>query len=76
MTLEKFDILEEKVSQLAERYTELKNQQGNVVATIEQKDKEVADLQEKIHALEEEREVAASRLDKIISTLEKLTFNS
>jgi len=70
MALEKFDILEEKVSQLAEKYAQLKGEKDSYSAILHQKDNEISSLQEKNGALEEEKEATKARLDKIISSLE------
>jgi len=75
MALEKFDLLEEKVSQLAEKYAQLKREKEGFSATLKEKDKEIAGLQEKNSVLEEEKEAIKNRLDKIISNLESISFN-
>ncbi|MBN2467290.1 MAG: cell division protein ZapB [Deltaproteobacteria bacterium] len=76
MNLEKFDILEEKVGQLAERYSELKNQYDGFGSTIAEKDRELSALKEKIRILEEEKGLIKARLDKIIANLESVAFHS
>ena len=75
MALEKFDILEEKVGQLAEKYAQLRSEKENFTNNLQQKDKEILDLQDKVRSLEEEKEMTKSRLDKIISSLENTPFN-
>ena len=75
MALEKFDILEEKVGQLSEKYAQLRSEKENFTNNLQQKDKEILDLQDKVRSLEEEKEMTKSRLDKIISSLENIPFN-
>jgi len=75
MALEKFDVLEEKVSQLAEKYAQLKGEKDSYSAVLQQKDNEISGLQEKNNALEEEKEAIKVRLDKIIASLENVSFN-
>lgn len=75
MALEKFDILEEKVNQLVEKFTQLKSEKDNFTLSQQEKDKEILSLREKVSSLEEEKEAIKSRLDKIISNLENISFN-
>ena len=75
MALEKFDILEEKVGKLVEKYTQLKSENDSFSSTLQQKDNEISNLQHKVHSLEEEKEVIKARLEKIISSLENVSFN-
>lgn len=75
MALEKFDILEEKVNKLVEKYTQLKNEKDKFADDLQQKDKQILDLQEKVRSLEEEKEIIKNRLDKIITNLENISFN-
>jgi len=74
MTLEKFDVLEEKINQFSERYVQLKSEKENFEAVMQQKDRQISELQEKTRSLEEEKEIIKTRLDKIISNLESVSF--
>lgn len=76
MGFEKFDILEEKVNLLAEKYAELKNERDSFTHDVQQKDQELSRLREKVRSLEEEKEVIKERLDRIISSLETISFHS
>lgn len=73
MTLEKFDVLEEKVRQLSERFAQLKNENEAMMQAIKDKDTEIESLKDKSRVLEEEREQIRSRLDKIIANLEDVS---
>ena len=75
MTLEKFDILEEKVNQLAEKYNQIKLEKDNFLSHLQKKENEILALQKKASSLEEEKEVIRSRLDRIISNLESMAGN-
>lgn len=75
MALEKFDILEEKVSQLAENYTKLKTENESIAVNLQQRERQVSELEATVRLLEEEKEGIRLRLDKIISNLENLSFN-
>jgi predicted nuclease with TOPRIM domain len=76
MGFEKFDILEEKVNLLAEKYAELKSQKDNFTQSVQQKEQELSQLQDKVRVLEEEKETIKGRLDRIISSLETISFHS
>lgn len=76
MGFEKFDILEEKVNLLAEKYAELKSQKDSFTQNVQQKDQELSHLREKVRSLEEEKETIKERLDRIISSLETISFHS
>jgi chromosome segregation ATPase len=75
MALEQFDILEEKINQLAEKYNQIKLEKDNYSSHLRKKDNEISSLQEKVISLEEEKEVFRARLDKIISHLESTAGN-
>jgi len=75
MALEKFDILEEKVSQLAENYTKLKTENESIAVNLQQRERKVSELEATVRLMEEENERIRLRLDKIISNLENLSFN-
>ena len=75
MTLEKFDILEEKVGQLAERFAQLRNEKDDILQSMKEKEKVLVGLEERTQSLEEERDQIRARLDKVIATLEKVSVN-
>jgi chromosome segregation ATPase len=75
MALEQFDILEEKINQLAEKYNQIKLEKDNFLSHLQKKENEISALQEKVNSLEEEKEVFRTRLDKIISHLESTAGN-
>ena len=75
MTIEQFDILEEKVNQLAKQYNQMKVEKDNFSSILQKKDKELSTLQEKVNSLKEERDVIKARLDKIITNLESMAGN-
>jgi len=75
MALEQFDILEEKINKLAEKYNQIKFEKDNFLIHLQKKENEILALQEKINSLEEEKEVFRTRLDKIISNLESTAGN-
>lgn len=76
MGFEKFDVLEEKVNLLAEKYAELKSQKDNFTQSVQQKEQELSQLKDKVRVLEEEKETIKGRLDRIISSLETISFHS
>ena len=57
MGLEKFDILEEKINQLAEKYNQIKLEKDNFLSHLQKKENEILALQEKVNSLEGEKEV-------------------
>jgi len=75
MGLEKFDILEEKINQLAEKYNRIKLEKDNFLSHLQKKENEILTLQEKVNSLEEEKDVFRTRLEKIISHLESTAGN-
>jgi chromosome segregation ATPase len=75
MALEQFDILEEKINQLAEKYNQIKLEKDNFLSHLQTKENEILALQKKVNSLEEEKEVFRTRLDKIISHLESTAGN-
>jgi len=75
MALEKFDILEEKVGQLAEKFSQLKNEKDDILQSMKKKESVLVELQERTQSLEEERDQIRARLDKVIATLEKVSIN-
>ena len=75
MALEKFDILEEKVRQLSEKFALLKDEKESFAQSMQKLEQQVADLQNKNRSLEEEREQMRDRLDKVISSLENVSVN-
>ena len=75
MALEQFDILEEKINQLAEKYSQIKLEKDNFLGNLQKKESEILALQKKVSSLEEEKEVFRARLDKIISHLESTAGN-
>jgi predicted nuclease with TOPRIM domain len=75
MGLEKFDILEEKINQLAEKYNQIKLEKDNFLSHLQKKENEILALQDKVNSLEGEKEVFKTRLDKIISHLESTAGN-
>jgi chromosome segregation ATPase len=76
MGFEKFDILEEKVNLLAEKYAELKSQKDSFDQSVQRKEQELSQLKDKVRVLEEEKETIKGRLDRIISSLETISFHS
>lgn len=75
MTLEKFDVLEDKVRQLSEKFAQLKSEYEGIVQSLKDKEREIEELKERTRELEEEREQIRSRLDKVISNLENVSLN-
>ncbi len=75
MSLEQFDILEEKINQLAEKYNQIKVEKDNFSSHLQKKENEISALQEKVKSLEAEKDIFRARLDKIISSLESAAGN-
>ncbi len=73
MALEMFDVLEEKVRQLSEKFAQLKSENQAKTQTIKDKEAEIESLRDKNRVLEEEREQIRSRLDRIIANLEDVS---
>ncbi len=75
MTLEKFDVLEDKVRQLSEKFSLLRSEKESIVQSMQDMEEKITDLQNKNRSLEEEREQMLVRLDKAISNLENVSLN-
>ena len=75
MTLEKFDVLEEKVRQLSEKFSLLRDEKETIALSMQDMEQQINDLQNKNRSLEEEREQMRARLDKVISSLENVSLN-
>ncbi len=75
MTLEKFDILEEKVKQLSEKFAKLRSEKDSTANSFQELEQKISDLEKRNRALEQEREQMRKRLDKVIANLESVSLN-
>lgn len=70
--LDKFDVLEEKIAQLVDAYSTLRNERTVLGEQLAQKDLEIQKLKEKVSQLSREREVARQKVESLLSRVERL----
>ncbi len=70
--LDKFDVLEEKIAQLVDAYSTLRNERTVLGEQLAQKDLEIQKLKEKVSQLSREREVARQKVEGLLSRVERL----
>jgi len=69
---DKFEVLEEKVTQLVEAYASLSTEKNALGKKLAQKEMEIQGLTEKVAQLSEEREVARERVEGLLNRLDHL----
>ncbi len=70
--IDRFDVLEEKITQLVEAFSSLQDQKMALGEKLTQKDLEIDNLKEKISHLSREREVARAKVENLLSRVDRL----
>ena len=70
--IDKFAILEEKITQLVEAYAALSNEKAALGKKLAQKEMEVQGLLEKVARLSQEREAARERVEGLLNRLDRV----
>jgi chromosome segregation ATPase len=70
--VDQFGVLEEKISQLIEAYSSLKNEKTSQGEKFAQKEAEIQGLKEKMARLTQEREVARGKVEKLLERIDRL----
>jgi predicted nucleic acid-binding Zn-ribbon protein len=70
--IDKFGILEEKITQLVEAYASLSNEKAALGKKLTQKETEVQGLMEKVARLSQERESARERVEVLLTRLDRV----
>lgn len=67
----KFEVLEEKITQLVEAYAFLSNEKTGLGKKLAQKEMEIQELMEKVGRLSQEREAARQRVEGLLNRLDR-----
>lgn len=70
--IDKFAVLEEKITQLVEAYASLSAEKNALGKRLAQKEMEVQGLMEKIARLSQEREAARDRVEGLLNRLDRV----
>jgi predicted nucleic acid-binding Zn-ribbon protein len=70
--IDKFAILEEKITQLVEAYASLSNEKAALGKKLAQKEMEIQGLMEKVTRLSQEREAARERVEGLLNRLDRV----
>ena len=70
--IDKFALLEEKISQLVEAYSSLSAEKNALAKKLAQKEMEVEGLMEKVARLSQERETARERVEGLLNRLDRV----
>jgi len=70
--MDKFEILEEKVTRLIEAYASLKEEKESLGERLTQKESEIQKLKEKISHLCREREAAREKVKGLLNRVDRL----
>jgi chromosome segregation ATPase len=70
--IDAFVALEEKIAQLVEDYSSLKNGKIALAEKLGQKEMELKDLKEKVDFLSEEREMAKKKVENLLSRIDRI----
>jgi chromosome segregation ATPase len=70
--LDKFDVLEEKITKLVEAYSTLQDEKTSLGEELAQKDLEIQKLKDKISHLSHEREIAREKVEGLLNRVERL----
>ena len=70
--VDQFGVLEEKISQLIEAYSSLKDEKTSQGEKLTQKEAEIQGLKEKMTRLTQEREVARSKVERLLERIDHL----
>ncbi len=69
--VDKFEVLEEKITQLVEAYAFLSNEKNGLGKKLAQKEMEIQGLMEKVGRLSQEREAARQRVEGLLNRLDR-----
>lgn len=72
MHLEKLDLLEDRVNQLIEKFTQLKEENRVLERSLEEKVGRMAGLEREVGQLRQERDVVRERLSRLVQIVERL----
>lgn len=72
MHLEKLSLLEQRLNQLIEQYTRLKEEKSLLERNLEERNARVASLDDEVDALRQERDVIRERLGRLVEMIERL----
>ena len=70
--VDKFEVLEEKITRLVEAYASLSNEKNGLGKRLAQKEIEIQGLVEKVDRLSQEREAARQRVEGLLNRLDRL----
>ena len=70
--VDKFEVLEEKITQLVEAYAFLSNEKNGLGKKLAQKEIEIQGLMEKVERLSQGREAARQRVEGLLHRLDRL----
>ena len=70
--IDKFDVLEEKITQLVEAYSALLDEKSALATQLAQKDSEMEMLKERVSLLSREREVAREKGEGLLNRVDRL----
>lgn len=70
--IDKFAVLEEKITQLVEAYASLSNEKAALGKKLAQKEMEVQGLVEKVARLSQEREAVRERVEGLLDRLDRV----
>ena len=70
--VEKFEVLEEKITQLVEAYASLSNEKNALGKKLVQKEMEIQGLMARVDRLSQEREAARERVEGLLNQLDRL----
>jgi chromosome segregation ATPase len=69
---DKFDVLEERITQLVEAYSALRDEKTVIGEQLAQKESEIQKLKEKISHLSRERELAREKVEGLLNRVDRL----
>jgi len=70
--MEKFDVLEEKISRLIDSYSALREEKTVLVERLAEKELEIQKLKERISLLSREREAAREKVEGLLNRVDRL----
>ena len=70
--MEKFDLLEEKISRLINSYSGLREEKTALEERLAEKDLEIQKLKERISLLSREREAAREKVEGLLNRVDRL----
>ena len=69
---DKFDVLEERISQLLEAYSTLRDEKVTLGERLAEKELEIQKLKEKVSYLSREREAAREKVEGLLTRVDRL----